>query len=274
MRRFGMVAKKVLVPSVVAALLVVSMSWRARSGSAMFLVPAYFYPSGAGLDDWNRLARDAGSVNIEAILNPASGPGASQDPNYVAVVNKLRIAGGHVLGYVSTRYGDRDMTAVKNDIDKYILLYNINGLFIDEMANSQVRLPYYQELYQYIKGVNSDFKVIGNPGMAYTLEGYLDAADTLVIFEGSLALYGNFRPMVIAPWVANYPRRRFANIVYAATSATDLMQALDQAGHTRAGSVYVTEGRLPNPYQGLPNYWGHEVAAIRARDLTLASQKE
>ena len=274
MRRFGMMAKKVLIPSVVAALLVVSMSWRARSGSATVLVPAYFYPAGAGLDGWNRLARDAGSINIEAILNPASGPGTSPDPTYVAVVDKLRTAGGHVFGYVSTRYGDRELTAVKNDIDNYLSFYNINGLFIDEMANSEERLPYYEKLYQYIKGVHSDFKVIGNPGMAYTLEGYLRAADTLVIFEGSLALYGNFRPMVIAPWVANYPRQRFANIVYGATSATDLMQALDRAGHTRAGSVYITDGRLPNPYQGLPNYWGHKVAAIRARDLTLASQKE
>ena len=114
-----------MVASLVAALLVVSTSWRARSGSATLLVPAYFYPSGAGLDDWNRLARDAGSINIEAILNPASGPGTTQDPNYVAVVNKLRTAGGRVFGYVSTQYGDRDMTDVKNDIDKYILFYNI-----------------------------------------------------------------------------------------------------------------------------------------------------
>jgi hypothetical protein len=274
MRRFGMMVNKVLVSSVVAALLVVTMSWRARSGSATLLVPAYFYPSGAGLDDWNRLARDAGSINIEAILNPASGPGTSPDPTYVAVVNKLRTAGGHVFGYVSTRYGDRDLAAVENDIDKYLSFYNINGLFVDEMANSQERLSYYEKLYQYIKGAHSDFKVIGNPGMAYTLEGYLSAADTLVIFEGSLALYDNFRPMVIAPWVANHPRARFANIVYGATSATDLMQALDKAGHTRAGSVYITDGALPNPYDGLPNYWGPEVAAIRARDLTLASQKE
>ena len=274
MRRFGMMATKVLLSSLVAAILIVSASWRARSASATALIPAYFYPSGAGLDAWNRLARDAGSINIEAILNPASGPGTTQDVNYVGVVNKLLGAGGHVFGYVSTRYGDRDITAVKNDIDQYLLFYNISGIFVDEMANSQARLPYYATLYQYIKGLHSDFKVIGNPGMPYILEGYLGAADTLVIFEGSLTLYGNFKPMVIAPWVANYPRERFANIVYAATSATDLMQVLDDAGLARAGSVYVTDGGLPNPYRGLPVYWGREVAAIRARDPTLAPPKE
>jgi hypothetical protein len=274
MRRFGIVAKKALLLSLVASFLVVSATWRARTGSATVLIPAYFYPSSAGLDAWNRLARDAGSINIEAILNPASGPGTTQDPNYVAVVNKLRAAGGRVFGYVSTRYGDRDIIEAKKDIDKYISFYNIDGIFIDEMANSQQRLPAYERIYQYIKGCNSNFKVVGNPGMPYTLEGYLGAADTLVIFEGSLALYGNFRPMVTAPWVANHPRERFANIVYSATSATDLMQALAQAGQTRAGSVYVTDGGLPNPYRRLPAYWGQAVAEIRARDLTLASPKE
>jgi hypothetical protein len=102
MRRFGIVAKKALLLSLVASFLVVSATWRARTGSATVLIPAYFYPSSAGLDAWNRLARDAGSINIEAILNPASGPGTTQDPNYVAVVNNLRTAGGSVFGYVST----------------------------------------------------------------------------------------------------------------------------------------------------------------------------
>ena len=84
----------------------------------------------------------------------------------------------------------------------------------------------------------------------------------------------DFRPVVIAPWVANYPRERFANIVYAATSATELDTGARPAGKTRAGSVFITDGGLPNPYQGLPAYWAHEVAAIRARDLTVASPEK
>jgi hypothetical protein len=274
MRRFRIVGSKVLLASLAAALLVVIMCWRPRSGSAIALVPAYFYPSGTGIDCWNRLARDAGSVNIEVILNPASGPGTTQDPNYVAVVDKLRTAGGRVFGYVATGYGNRDMTSVNNDIRLYMSFYNISGIFVDEMANTQERLPYYEKLYEYIKSVRSDLKVIGNPGMPYTLEGYMRAADTLVIFEGSSALYADFRPVVIAPWAANYPRERFAHIVYAVKSAADLNRALDAAGKTRAGSVFITDGRLPNPYQGLPAYWDQEVAAIRARDLTVASPEK
>jgi hypothetical protein len=271
MRRFAIVAAKVLLASVVAALMVAITSWRAPSHSPTQLVPAYFYPSGVGLAAWNRLARDAGSIRIEAILNPASGPGTKIDPNYVAVVNKLRTAGGSVFGYVSTQYGDRDMAAVTNDIKTYISFYDINGIFIDEMANIQDRFRYYEEIYHFIKGLHSDFKVIGNPGMPYTLESYLAAADALVIFEGSSARYAEFMPLLTAPWILNYPRDRFANIVYAATSETDVMRALDKAEQTHAGSVYITDGELPNPYRGLPPYWAREVAEICVRDLTGAA---
>jgi Spherulation-specific family 4 len=262
MRRFGKVGNKVLFPLFVATLLVVIMSWRERSGSAIVLVPIYFYPSGTGLDGWNRLTSDAGSINIEAILNPASGPGTTQDRKYVDAVNKLRAAGGRVLGYVATDYGNRDVNSVTKEVDQYRAFYNVDGIFIDEMANTQERLPYYESIYKYIKCIAADFKVIGNPGMPYTVEGYLGTADTLVIFEGSSALYSDYRPLATAPWVANYPRERFANIVYGATSVSDLIRVLDKAGQTRAGSVFITDGRLPNPYRGLPAYWAQEVAAI------------
>jgi Spherulation-specific family 4 len=274
MRRFGMVVGKVLLASFVAAAMVAITSGRTTTRSATAIVPAYFYPNGVGRDLWNRLASDAGSIHVEAILNPASGPGTKKDPNYVAVVNNLRIAGGSVFGYVSTQYGNRDMAAVTKDINTYIEFYNINGIFIDEMANNTDRLPYYEEIYHFIKGLHSDFKVIGNPGMAYTLESYLAAADALVIFEGSGARHAYFRPLLIAPWVLKYPPDRFANIVYAATSETDLLRALDKAARAHAGSVYITDGELPNPYQGLPPYWAREVAAIRARHLTAASMEK
>jgi hypothetical protein len=270
-RRLGVVFGKVLLASFVAALVVAITFWWGRSRSSTALVPAYFYPSGVGLDEWNRLARDAGLINIEAILNPASGPGTTQDPNYVAVVDNLRAAGGSVFGYVSTKYGDREIADVTKDINSYISFYNINGIFIDQMDNSENRVPYYKEIYRLIKGLHSDFKVIGNAGMPYTLEAYLSAADTLVIFEGPSVFYADFRPFLAAPWVLNYPPDRFAAIVYAAASEIHLIRALDKAGRAHAGSVYVTDGGLPNPYRSLPPYWAREVAAIRERDLTSAS---
>jgi hypothetical protein len=141
------------------------------------------------------------------------------------------------------------------------------------MANNQEKVLYYEQIYQHIKSVNYELKVIGNPGTSYTLEDYLRTAEKLVIFEGSIANYADFKPLVTAPWVANYPSERFANIVYAAASNADRSRALDKAARSHAGSVYITHGSLPNPYDGLPHYWVEEVAAIRARDLSASSRQ-
>jgi Spherulation-specific family 4 len=100
--------------------------------AVQLLVPAYFYPSGWTQVYWDQLVTAASKAPIVAIVNPASGPGATVDPKYTSVVNRLRA---------------------------------IDGIFLDEMGNdgSAASLGYYASLYQYIKGPNADWQVIGNP---------------------------------------------------------------------------------------------------------------
>src|SRR6266511_2045748 len=50
------------------------------------LVPAYFYPAGPGLKEWERLIAASARVPIVAVVNPASGPGKEADANYVKVL--------------------------------------------------------------------------------------------------------------------------------------------------------------------------------------------
>jgi hypothetical protein len=269
---FRRILARILLALLVATVLIAVTPRQPRASSTALLVPAYFYPEGAGLNAWKQLVIDASSINLEAVLNPASGPGTSQDPNYVAVVNKLRTAGGGVFGYVSTQYGNRDLASVEHDILTYNLYYNINGFFVDEMANTQKKLLYYDNIYRFIKQLNFDFKVVGNPGTPYTLESYLGAADTLVIFEGSSAAYADYKPFVSAPWVANYPRARFSNIVYGVENVAEMQQALAKAARTNTGAVHISDGELPNPYGGLPSYWARQVAAIQAQCLSASPE--
>src|SRR5690242_21611817 len=79
----------------------------AHAGETILLVPAYFYPSGERLDDWNRLAEAARSVPLEVIINPANGPGTRRDRRYVAVVDALHRSGARILAYVDSNYGRR-----------------------------------------------------------------------------------------------------------------------------------------------------------------------
>src|SRR5262245_60889383 len=101
---------------VVAVALTVSMPARAQASGnkagegaasvAMRLwVPAYYYPFGPGLLEWDRLIASAKAVPIVAIVNPASGPGDRVDTHFAAIIPRARRAGVTIVGYITTQYG-------------------------------------------------------------------------------------------------------------------------------------------------------------------------
>ncbi|MGU7770189.1 spherulation-specific family 4 protein [Burkholderia sp. MR1-5-21] len=243
-----------------------SIGCLAHAGTASaedLVIPAYFYPSGSGASAWNTLATNAATVPITAILNPDSGPGAAADPLYTQAIAKVRAAGGKVIAYVHTSYGSRPLTSVTADINRYLAFYAVDGFFIDEMASDTVtaHVQYYQSLYNYIKGLSAAYQVVNNPGTQIPeIYASLPVADRFVVYENAQSSYGSYAP---AAWQANYPASRFITIVYNA-SARQLNGDLTFASAHRAGGVFVTSLRLPNPYNGLPSYWSQEVSAVAA----------
>jgi len=226
------------------------------------MVPAYFSPSTGGY--WNALNFAATRVPLIAIMNPNSGPGTSQSSAYVQALASLHQAGGQVIGYVHTTYGARSLSTVEAEVATYISFYNIDGFFIDEMANDQnvTNIAYYASLYDYIKSQNTNYIVTGNPG-SNTQESYVTepTADNFLIFEDNGTNYGNFTP---AAWVSNYPARKFVHVPYAVTSATTMSNDVATALSRNAGWIYITDDTLSNPYDTLPSYWTNEVNYVRS----------
>lgn len=241
--------------------LLAALSYCQSAFAMQILIPAYFYPDPAATapDPWQALGASAGDVAITAILNPASGPGSSQDANYVAAIASLRSAGGRVIGYVSTAYGSRNAATVKAEIDHYRDFYDLDGIFLDEMSNLDTQLGYYQDLYDYIKRSNGGYRIIGNAGTS-TLEAYLQVADTLVTFENS-AGYESYQP---DPWVNDYSADRFAHLIYGVGSSTTMQQFVALAAQRNAGYVYVTNDGGDNPWDQLPSYWQAQTQAVAA----------
>ena len=241
------------------------------AGAAQLLVPAYFYPNATGTNYWNDLATAAHVAPLVAILNPNSGPGASADPQYVAALAQLHAAGGKVIGYVSTNYGNRSAALVQADVDQYASLYAVDGIFVDEMSNLAADVAYYASLYSYIKGKSAAWSVVGNPG-TNTLEDYLKpatrGADALVIFEDDAGNYAGFTP---AAWTAGYSADHFAAIIHTQASATGMLVNLSSLGAQHVGRVFVTDDVLSNPYDTLPAYWSNEVLEV-APAITLDPQ--
>ena len=228
------------------------------------LVPAYFDPPGGF---WTELNFAAICVPLVAIMNLNNGPGARQNPDYVAAVNSLRAAGGRVIGYVSTAYAARDTNTVEADIARYFGFYSVDGIFLDEMTNDAItsHLNYYAGLYQYIQKQGTNLLVVGNPGIN-TQEIYLTrpAADVLVTFESD----AGYPELVVDRWVTNHLARQFSHLPYNAPSSATMTNYINLAASRNAGWIYVTDDALPNPWDTLPAYWTNEVNYIRSLNLS------
>ncbi len=201
-------------------------------------------------------------------MNPASGPGEHQDENYALALSYCHEKGQNVIGYVATKYTERSLTQVEEEINAYYSFYpTIDGIFLDEMAQSPSAIAkctgctmttesYYKTLYTFVHGKNSEADVIGNPGAPATTAWQLNApaADEVVTFEGTSASYSTYSP---PSWVLHKESNEIANLVYAAPSAS-LLTNCAKAETDNSGLIYVTNLETPNPYAALPSYWTTE----------------
>lgn len=224
------------------------------------VVPAYFYPSANS--PWNAMTAAADDVPITAIMNPFNGPGNAKDNNYVAAVNAFRAAGGRVIGYVYSSYGSRPLVQVTADIDKYRTWYGIDGIFVDEMANTgpAQRLEYYKAIYNHVKAIDAEWEVMGNPGTS-TIEQYATwpTADRFMVFENVGAAYPGYSP---SSWNAAYDNEKFVHLVHTEASSANMETYLELAVSRNTGGIYITNDVMNNPWDVLPSYWQAEVAAV------------
>ena len=221
----------------------------ARTARRRLGVPAYFLPGAA----WEALCSPAVGY---VILNPASGAGTAPHAGYAAAIAMLRWCGIKVLGYVPTSHGHRAPCAVQDEIDRYRHWYGVDGIFLDETASHEGALAYYRDLAAYSR-TGGALIVALNPGV-FPAEPYANLADLLGVFEGDFAAY---QRVETPAWIDRHPREKFWHLVYD-TSPAELPAALRLASARRAGSVYVTDLRLPNPWGGLPSYWSAEVGMV------------
>ncbi len=247
-----------------SAALIILLTVPATSGVATanhtqkIAIPSYFYPGSL----WTQMEQAVPTVST-AIINPASGPGPNQNPDYVNQVQKSQAAGLSVLGYVHTSYGARSIEAVKTEINNHYEWYGVNGIFLDEASTDcSLASSYYNELYNHIKAKGGSAVVVLNPG-TQTNECYTNVSDVLLTFEGT---YNTYSSRYSAPsWVSRYPPSRFWHLVYSTSNTRAMERAVSLSKQRGAGWVYVTPDNLPNPWDTLPSgsYWSKELSAVQ-----------
>lgn len=239
----------------------------AVADASKILIPAYFDPgNNLNQNHWNELTAAASKAEITAIINPHNGPGTTVNNDYSSAINAFRGAGGKVIGYIDSAYGSRDINLVKADVVNYSNFYSMDGFFIDSMSNQIAQLPYYQELHAYIKNLNLNSLVFGNPGTD-TLEKYLSVADVLVTFEGPLISTTN-NPNCYdtyggpSTWMQNYNSNRFGHLIYGVSDAGIMKNLVNLSTSHNAAYIFITDDTLPDPWDTLPSYWNSEIAAL------------
>ncbi len=232
------------------------------------LLPLYIYPNWYDRDKyaWKQVALAAKKVSIWAIINPNNGPDRSPpNTDYQQGIKDLQQAKVKIVGYVHSNYGKRKFKAIEADIDLYLQYFNVDGIFIDEVASTKDELQYYQKIYQYIKSKSKQYRVIINPGTDLD-ESYVrqPVADVAVIFENNQNQWKNYRPPI---YTQKYSPQRFAALIHTTDNAKLMKNALDRAIKDRFGYIYVTNDSTDtanqNPWDSLPIYWQQQVNYIQ-----------
>ena len=149
-------------------------------GSTGIMVALYFDPQFLLWDSLIDLKNQYPNVNVLTVINPNNGPGKIKDTTYYTEVLKLQSAGITVLGYTFTNYGQRDIDLIFQDINKYTLWYNVDGIFFDEVANfGQEETLKTLDDYVNAKGASI---TMGNPGTDIP-PSYIGIMDNYIIYE-------------------------------------------------------------------------------------------
>jgi hypothetical protein len=262
-----------LITLTLCSLLSILSFGNSASGSGAIGVPSYVYPCFDTSDvcAWYVFKRGATIV----IINPNSGPGTFQDPEFVQLIATLKENSTvtTLLGYVSTSYGNKDPSSVLADIDAYYVNYtNIDGIFLDEGSTDcgATDLASYKSYDDRVKTHwgSSGFTALnwGTTGSECYLNG--TNIDLYCTFEESYNNYVNAYP-ANPSWISNYNASRFWHIVHSTPVNASSVQAAVSLSQTRhAGyyyftdAIYIPNTAFNNPYNVSPSQtvWNAELS--------------
>lgn len=217
-----------------------------RGHPAALGIPAYFYPY-PGDVHWAALASaPAGSF---LVMTPDNGPGIAPDPNYLAALEAVR-GGPTIYGYVDSAYGVRDVATLLAETQTYEEWYGVAGIFVDQVAATPENRDAYRQLGDGLR--DKGLRIALNPGQPIIDPTYLDLADQVAVFEGTRSEYLRCD---LPHWMADVPADKLWHLVYEVDNEQQFARVASLASRRNAGTLFATDGRMPNPWDRLPAYW-------------------
>ncbi len=245
-----------LVGAVALGFTAIPQTTRAQSAPVGIVIPLYTYPTDGSWAAVIQAKQAYPNVPFIAVINPDSGPGTSQDANYVQGIKNLQAGGVVVLGYVDTSYAGDSVSSVEANVNLYHTWYGVNGIMFDDMTNVPGYETYYSTLSSYVHSLIPGSVTMGNPGTSVPTS-YVGTLDVLNIYESS------GYPLLSFVTYAGYSPSYFSTIVFGVPLDTAFLSTLVGVNSW----VYLTDANLPNPYDVLPSYFTTQVAALSSIDL-------
>ncbi|KAH9863825.1 hypothetical protein J1614_009757 [Plenodomus biglobosus] len=211
--------------------------------TASVLVPLYVYPSLGAWDPFYKIAwphhtraTSHPQMQFTAIVNVQSGPGTGVLPNheYSEAIESLNsFHNVRTIGYVSTTWCTRNISAVLDDIYAYAFWGDydpslaLNGIFVDETPTqySLDSASYLQSISQVIQdttGLKGGY-IVHNPG-ALPEPQYFDSTlfagpDLTIIFENSFSNWTD-EGIALANAAKSYDPGKLALVVHSVPDLT------------------------------------------------------
>lgn len=188
-----------------------------------------------------------------AVVDPHHGPGQKFDANYAKNISKLQAAHVVVLGYVSTRWGERTADLIKDDIGRYKEWYHVDGIMLDEMVSAPGLERHYSGLTNYAKSLGMS-PVIGNVG-TNTSPSYVGTVNAIGTSEGD-----GIPPLSwLKGWHLDYNKSNFVYIAYS-QSWIDREYVAESTKYVKF--LYITDDTMPFPYDSFPSYFDEVVSVL------------
>lgn len=229
------------------------------------------YPTASSVKGvYAAVAKAGASVPIVVIINPDNGDQAACPPNadWANAIRTLKAGNVSLIGYVHSSYGKRPFTEYRSEIAAYLQCWEVDGIFVDEAADTPDMIPYYKEVSAGVRELRANASVWLNPGEA-TDEGYLEVADVLVQFESPDAQFQRYVPPA---YVSNSTDPGRCSMMVLDVADETRMEAVVQKVRTEGcGWVIVLDKGTSYTSPHVPSFWEQEVAAATTAVATAAA---
>ncbi|KAA8564773.1 hypothetical protein MFRU_008g03860 [Monilinia fructicola] len=232
------------------------------------LLPLYLFPT-QGAWNWVTNAISAyPSLPFTIIVNPNSGPGATNaypETEYInGITNLTKHDNVKLLGYVDTRYMEKDTATVDQEVEtyKYWSTYTkgdiaVDGIFFDDAVNewTSTSSTYMTAIANHAHSLN--LTVTFNPGTIADAQ-FFDIADKIVMIEDAYSSYSSGTGDSLKQ-ISNGQGDKSSVILYQFSgSSAQQTSTVDSIVNSGVSEIYITTVE----YTSQSSMWTQFVAAV------------